>query len=457
MNTLFCAFLIIFFSQMAPAQMTNSEERWRLKPDYYGAQNQEATYRLIFDLLIFTAKNEITLKDVEKEIGGVSKFILGQMRRTPENPAASYPKYTFDVLKTTQETDGVIRATIQLNGKGVFRKNLTSYSFYIPLAPSKLWTDSKGLCSPENGVDAGNFWYHWEPRLPNCPLVLGVHYSIVTTQLYYQPNSYLTFPDYKNFDLDQGTLKATYMFGLESYTDTDWDANTSPDWGALWYRQTRDFMMSEFGFKKRAWTDAEIAELIGYQKPVDGKNWPTIEDLTLDTRKGRIRFRLFLGVTGIHNESTAFHHILADSLFKENVVMYSGHSGIGKNVDLHRIEKLRGFSIPLSRSYQIYFWGGCVPYSYYTDLFFSRKQNLLDPQGTRNLDIIAYGNESVFTADDDTRLISALVKYMKGEKRTSYQEIIGDQDRYFLGVSGDEDNPTDPIKNFSSKAERLRK
>ena len=442
------AFFLMGFLSVVP-QMTlafNMIEH-TIKPEYYGAQNQEATYDLITDILIITSKNEVSVKDVNKEMAGLYKYILGQMRRTPGNAAASYPKYTVEVLQSAPEKEGVVRATIKMSAKGVFRQDQESYNFYVPLEQSKLWTQSKNLCTYDTGVDSGNFWYHWEPRMSGCPLIQGVHYNVVTAKLNYLPSTNLTFPEYDKFDMADGTLKATYMFGLESYTETNWDANTSGDWGGIWYRQTRDFLQMELKFQKRVWSDSEIADLIGYEKPEGGKNWPTIEDFTLNTRKGQIRFRLFFGVSGIHNESTAFHQVLKDSLFFENVVFYSGHSGIGKNVDLSRIEKLRGTSLPLSRNYQIYFWGGCVPYSYYTDMFFTRKQNLTDPQGTEKLDIIAYGNESVFAANDDQRLILALFNYMSGTKRTSYQEIIGQQDRYFLGVNGDEDNPTEFIKD----------
>lgn len=445
MKTMITALFFSLVADLTLAQSLNqiSNSLKGLNPglEYYGAQNQEASFDLMTDILITTSKKDVTVKDVQREMPGLNKFILGQMRRTPGNPAASYPKYSVEILQSAPEKEGVVRATIKIRGKGVFYKDQDSYNFYVPLEQTKLWTQAKNLCSPESGVDSGNFWYHWEPRQSGCPLIQGIHYNIVTAKLNYLPSTTLSFPDYEKFVINDNALKISYMFGMESYTDTNWDANTSGDWGAIWYRQTRDFLMKNLNFSKRTWSDEEIAVLVGYKKPSEGKNWPTIEDLTLETPKGQVRFRLFLGVSGIYNESKAFHEILADSLFNENVVFYSGHSGIGKNVDLDRIEKIRGGSVPLNRNYQIYFLGGCVPYSYYTDMFFSQKTNLMDPLGTEKLDIIAYGNESQFTANDDTRLMMALVKYMKTGKRTSYQEIIGDQDRFFLGVNGDEDNP----------------
>jgi hypothetical protein len=428
------------FPQLTPGQSSFVFKNPGL--EYYGAQNQEATFEIVSDLLLNTAKKKIEAADISKDIALINKYILGQMRRTPGNAAASYPKSTLEVLNVQEESENQQRVTFRISGKGVFKTEQKNYTFYVPIQPRKLFDQAKGKCTVESQVESSNFWYHWEPRLPNCPLLPGRDYNIVPAKIHYLPSTSLSFPEYESFQLEDNELRATYLFGMESYTDTNWDANTSGDWGAAWYRQTRDFLTQTLKFEKRTWSDSEIAATFGQAKTADGKNWPTVEDFTLRTKRGKIRFRLFLGVSGLGHESAAFHSILQDSLFNENVVLYSGHSGIGKNIDLNRIEKLRGQAFPLSRNYQIYFWGGCVPYSYYTDLFFARKQNLLDPQGTRKLDIIAYGNESVFTADDDQRFITALVNFMSTGQRTSYQQIIGNQDRFYLGVNGDEDNPT---------------
>ena len=108
---------------------------------------------------------------------------------------------------------------------------------------------------------------------------------------------------------------------------------------------------------------------------------------------------------------------------------------------MSRIESLRGLKLPLAKDYQILFLGSCVPYAYYTDMFFQKKAHSNDPAGTKNLDILAYGNESVFANVDDIRLTEAILKYMEKDKRTSYQDIITNDALYFLSVNGDEDNP----------------
>ena len=147
MKTLITTLIISLSTQMTLAQnlTQKSESLWGMKPglEYYGAQNQEATFDLMTDILIVTTKKEVDVKDVQKEMPGLYKFILGQMRRTPGNPAASYPKYSVVVLQSAPENEGVVRATIKISGKGVFRKDQESYNFYVPLDQSKLWTQAK--------------------------------------------------------------------------------------------------------------------------------------------------------------------------------------------------------------------------------------------------------------------------------------------------------------------------
>ena len=226
----------LFVNQMTLAQ---SIPFWKNPGlEYYGAQNQEANFEIVSDILVTTSKKKITTADISKDIIQLNKYILGQMRRTPGNPAASYPKYSLEVLNVVPESDSVQRVTIKISGKGVFRSDLKNYTFYVPTQPTKLFDQSKGLCMFEVEVDSGNFWYHWEPRAVNCPLVAGIHYNVVTSNLQYLPSTTLSFPEYENFQLTDNELRATYMFGMESYTDTNWDANTSADWGAAWYRQT---------------------------------------------------------------------------------------------------------------------------------------------------------------------------------------------------------------------------
>ena len=168
---------------------------------------------------------------------------------------------------------------------------------------------------------------------------------------------------------------------------------------------------------------------------------PYITEFNFAGKVANHRIRLILLDSGFYHNSTAFHQLLQESLAKESVVFYNGHSGIGHNLDLMAIEKLRSLKFILNPKYQILFLGSCVPYSYYTDMFFSRKKTAADPAGTANLDILSYGKESIFGNIEDQALTKALTRYAASGEKLSYQVIIRSSPNYFFGVNGDEDNP----------------
>ncbi|MBC7421153.1 MAG: hypothetical protein H7328_10530 [Bdellovibrio sp.] len=66
----------------------------------------------------------------------------------------------------------------------------------------------------------------------------------------------------------------------------------------------------------------------------------------------------------------------------------------------------------------------------------------MDPNGTKNLDILAYAKESHFGSVENLRLVLALDNYMVRGEKTSYQNIITKTPKDFFGVIGDEDNST---------------
>ncbi len=417
---------------MAQAKMTNDMK------EYFGAKNQEAQFSFETQIFIPTSKGTPTSDILKTEFKSYAKYMLGQMRRTPGNAAAVYPKYTVAINKVEKASESFNRVFVQFTGKGVFSPKQKEYTFLIPLYTADFFKKSNGQCMEATNVDSGNFWYHWEPKKEGCPLVAGQDYSAITAPLNYIPNTNETYPEYEKLVRING-LRMTVFFGLENYDETDWNPETNQhDWGGIGFRQQKSALLN-MGFQSYVWTEDEVRK---WYNPETGKPIPHLETLTKETPRGTMTIRLFLGNTGLEHDSKAFHIFLKDAIWNDASVVYNGHSGIGKNLDIPKIAAARGFKLPISNDYQVFFLGSCVPYSYYTDLFFQKKSSSTDPTGTKGLDIIAYGNESVFANNDDVRLTAALLKFMETGKRTSYQDIVGADADYFLGVSGDEDNPT---------------
>ncbi len=59
---------------------------------------------------------------------------------------------------------------------------------------------------------------------------------------------------------------------------------------------------------------------------------PYVVEFTKQEKKARLRIRLFYGLTGIKENSSAFHYFYKEALSKSSALIYVGHSGLGKNL-----------------------------------------------------------------------------------------------------------------------------
>jgi hypothetical protein len=425
---------IAILAALVASSLANAQET----PDYYGSQNQEANFSVqsytYFGKSLGIPSEERIANDVKTKV----KYLLGYMRRNPQSPSSVYPKYKVSTLKI-EDTGSQYRVWYQVSGKGVFAPGQTTYNFLLPISHSTIFEKSQDRCTVLDGekVDASTFWYHWDPYLSGCPLQENVDFVKYTTTLNYIANTKTSYPEYDRLFIN-GSLTVMSFFGLAEYEETNWNPMNSNDISARDYIHQRDTLINMYKMSSRVWADSETRQYF------NGTNLPYIEEFTKKTPKGLVVFRLFFGNTGLEHDSKAFHAFLKISLASSQVMIYNGHSGIGKNLNLTSIETNRGYKLPLNQNYQIYFLGSCVPYAYYTDMFFQRKVSAADAKGTKNLDIITFGDESIFGNHYDDRLVAALFDYADNNRKQTYQQIIGTTTGYYLGVNGDEDNPTAP-------------
>ncbi len=417
--------------QLIGPKKTNSNQ---FNTEYYGADHNEAEFNLIGLVTVIQTK-EPTRENVEPLIRSQMRYMLGLMRSREVNAAALYPKWNFSTLSVKQTSVGKWLIKYNLKAKGAFASGLTQYTFTLPYNPLTIFKDSQGQCMAKEAEES-NFWYHWEPLISGCPLIENVNYYTYTAQLTPITNTVSTYPEYEKLVDGNKTIKMTMFFGFENYDFPNWNPDGGEDWGIRGYNMQRDFLKS-LGYTETTWTTEQIQKIyIARDSFV-----PYVLEFNKPGKVADIRIRLVLLDTGYSHNSTAFHTFLKESLANESVVVYNGHSGIGKNLDLASIEKLRGFKLPLNPLYQILFLGSCVPYSYYTDMFFNRKKTTQDLNGTLKLDILSYGKESIFGNQEDTTLTRAVTLYAQNGQRTTYQNMVRSSPNYFYGISGDEDNP----------------
>lgn len=404
--------------------------------EHYGVDHTEATFTLNAKATM-TQSAQPTRDQIDRHIRTQMRYMLGLMRSREVQAAALYPRWTYDIVEIKRAAAGVWSVDYTLQAKGTFALGVRRYTFTIPYNPSGLFTRSQRKCTEASAVGESNFWYHWEPLKDGCPLVENTDYYTLTADLTILPNTVRTYPEYDRLMGSDKTIKMTILMGFAEHGQTDW-STTSQDWGTITFRQQRDLFL-ELGFTETVWDRAQTEAIF---RPRDSYV-PHVSEMTLNGAHANIRVRLVLADSEYSGNSRAFHFFLRDSLANESVVYYNGHSGIGKNLDLANIERTRGFRLNFNPNYQILFLGSCVPYAYYTDMFFERKKSSADPNGTKNLDIFTYAKESYFASREDNFMTRALVTWAKEGRRTSYQSIIDAGPRTsFIAINGDEDNPT---------------
>lgn len=402
--------------------------------EYYGHDHSEAHVNLSGYVIIEQATAPLK-SHIDPVIAIQMRYMLGLMRSRSLHAAALYPKWSSTITEITKlpGANGFL-VKYNLKTKGIFSNGKVQYSFTLPINPKKLFAVSQGKCSVKPSEES-NFWYHWEPTLTNCPLRETVDYFITHSNLTPIKNTEKSYPEYSRLVDASKVIKVTMFFGFEKYGYQNWTPSGT-DWGIRGFNQAREFLKNS-GFSEAILTAQQVASLY---KAKD-RFIPYISEFTFKGSTATIRIRLILCDTGINHNSTAFHFLLKDSLQQESVIVYNGHSGIGHNLDLSHIEKLRGIKFVMSPKYQIVFLGSCIPYSYYTEIFFNRKKNQSDPTGSRHLDILSYGKEALFGNKEDQAFIKALTTYAVSGEKQSYQQIINSSPNYFFGVNGDEDNP----------------
>ena len=249
-----------------------------------------------------------------------------------------------------------------------------------------------------------------------------------------------SYPEYSRLADENGVIRISVLFGMD-----DPDKGKNPDRSAdinarnfVGFRRT----LLRMGYRGRELSEDEIRGIAPAGTVV-----AHVEELVRELPRAKIVIRLFFGPSGIDEESTGFHHFLRDAMENASVFIFDGHSGLGSNLDLPKIEGMNGFSIrPPKSRYQIYFFNSCSSYTYYNSAFFSRKRSDADPLGTKNLDILANGLATYFSTigESNMELVKAVDAWAAGRPGKSYQELAAaiDTDNLF-GVNGDEDNPTE--------------
>lgn len=426
-------FALVLTSVFGCAQ--NSGANTDENPSYFGREANEGEFNFESTIYITKSNGVPSESEVYQNVKEAIRYTLGAMHEE----ASIYGGFKVKTLKTEISSANTYKVSYRFDGKGVFNLYTSNYKLIVPVVPYRLLELSKNKChNVQEDIDDGNFWYAWNPNLPECPLLEGVHYNKIHIELSIVGQTRLSYPEYERLLVNK-QLNATIFFGAD-HNNENWNPLTkgNEDPGAASYKDFRDYLIKKLGYVSRTMSPQEIEP---YYNPKNKNKIPFAEEISKTTSRGIIRYRLFyLETQYIEDGSEAFHYILKNTLKNESVVFYEGHSGIGRNLNLSHIERRHNFEFNFNPNYQIMLLGSCIPYAYYVDLLFKRKSTELDPKGSKNLDIFAYGLEAQFGSTEHFNVMLALDKYMTTGRQMSYQEIITEHPKFYFGVLGDEDN-----------------
>jgi hypothetical protein len=423
---------------------------------YVGSNSTEA---------VMTYRGEVQISSATKPTAGeVNDAITSQVQHLFGTMTAAttkaVPKGDHDITGKTvpkKVADGVWSVSYNYRDMIVLenrKPDSKTYNIIVPVNPGAVFQaamdGNHNPCTDEHYQSEGDFWYFWNPDQAGCKLKKGTDYVVIPANVARQPNTKVSYPEYKRLVDKNNEVVAYVFFGLDE-ADHGHNPITSSDINAQNFRVIRNHIINQ-GYSKKKWTDAQVQAVA---KGAEGA-MPYVEDLTKDVNGVKLVLRFYFGETGITENSTAFHWFYKDALENSSIMIYGGHSGLGGHLDLRSIEDNLtnangGETVtirPNKSRYQIYFFDSCSSYSYYNKDYFGRKVTDRDPKGTKNLDIFTNGLATMFgsmpnSTNKTIEAVETALEYaFKGEQLVTYQTLAKaiDDDNLF-GINGDEDNP----------------
>ena len=280
-----------------------------------------------------------------------------------------------------------------------------------------------GKCGKnEYGVDT--FWHDFNPKAPGCSLDTS---DTLKVDVKVQRSAQATqgrFPEYDQVLADDA-IDVVAVFGIIS-------SNTPGDEGAV-------EMENVIAETQRGLTDAVRK---------DSAATATVIKSTLLTGKVTVAGRArSVSLTALLTSEVAggradFDAIYGPASEKADLIVYSGHSGLGKNINALS-EKTR----VKAGKYQILYLNGCQSFAYMGRALHDKKSQVngasKDPLGTKYLDVVANALPA-YGDNGSTGLV--LYRALLGQDTPkTYNDILKDFSRIHLAaVFGEDDNSYRP-------------
>jgi hypothetical protein len=446
---------------------------------YYGGKSAEAllTFTAVADVPMSGVKDVATLNhpgrfqsEAREQIDLQVQHLMGVFQSDTFQKAVGSrgtigETYDIKYLKIEDGSkEGRKRLAYRFRGKSVFEKAIfdrnrkATVPIKLPISPDLIYKQSSegdhNPCTDEHYNTEGDFWYFWDPDQKGCGLK-GDDKQVYRGEGLLSRIDKLkrpTYPEYNKLLGDNGNSNAFDIRIFFGYIDEK--VNIKPNRRDDAFRSMLDLEKSlkDQDFKK-------TEENVGFRETKSGmvkdggnilrKYQKEINYSKLKSDPVDVRIQVLLSDTSVEaaersdKPDLTFHHYLIPAFKEADLLLYDGHSGLGANLDLKRLDRFR-FD---KDKYQIFVFNGCSTYPYYNGAFFAAKGG----RRLNNLEVVTSGLPTL-SSTSASNMASIMNRFLDG-KLATYQTIMreledsnGDAGTYLSAVNGDEDNRWRPKK-----------
>ncbi len=330
------------------------------------------------------------------------------------------------IYKESDVGQNIIRIKYRAQGKiilheRVAKKLLKKQNLAIPL-PIDLDKIFLKKCTDPHYQTPGDYWYFWNPFQSGCEKLLSPEMT-AEVNLEISPASQADQAATPRLDLMRGDNGNGKLFRIDLIYGYN-EANTPEDEGRMNY-ESMDVYFEEAGFDRIESVTKTKQKSKIYSKQITLPNGSTMD----------VEVRHILVDTAIEAKSKAFAKYFKDSVFDADVIIYSGHSGLGGNLDIAALSEKAGEFVFNEKKRQIFMFESCSSYTYYLSPFRSEKKK-------NKIDIITNGLASYFHTNVDvtTAFLDHLIFPQQDD--VSWMKILTDMESplnggsYLINVGG---------------------
>ncbi len=300
----------------------------------------------------------------------------------------------------------------------------TSYTIKLPKRIDQIgqnaFLSAYGTACDDGSGDSNinNFWYHYRPRAAGCSLAAGDIMVATATAKVSTQNTVAKYPEYHKV-WEDGVLNVVSIFGKYE------DGATSPsDAGIAAFNEYLSAFRAQFPQAVQSGSGNDIS-------------------FNADLGGGRKLQMVALLIDNPRIAGAAFDARYAELAPGADVIVYSGHAGLGANV---RSMSAKGKFFP--GKWQLFFMNGCDTFAYLDETLTATraKLNADDVSGTKYMDVLTNAMPAYFNDLSDASM--ALIRaFANPAAPKSYGAIFRDIAAVQVVVAtGEEDNVFTPAR-----------